>query len=77
MSQFKIEITELKTSDSHWDYARGKAAQLKLAFKNKKAELDRAEQIKKQAKDTEVPLGNDELRRRALALAAQNRMVTV
>lgn len=77
MSQFNIEITELKTSDSHWDYARGKAAQLKLAFKSKKVELDRAEQIKKQAKATQASLGNDELRRRALALAAQNRMVTV
>ena len=77
MSQFNVEITELKTSESHWDYARGKAAQLKLAFKNKKAELDRAEQIKKQAKATQAPLGNDDLRRRALALAAQNRMVTV
>ena len=40
MSHFKVEITELKTDSEHWNYARGKAAQLKLAFKNKMAAIN-------------------------------------
>jgi len=74
MSQYNVEITELKSSESHWDYARGKAAQLKLAFKNKKAELARENQIKEQIK---TPVENDELRRRALVRATQAKMVTL
>ena len=45
MSCYRVEIEELNTSEEHWCYARGKAAQLKLAFKNKKAELEREKQI--------------------------------
>lgn len=74
MSQYKVEITELRCSEGHWDYARGKAAQLKLAFKNKKAELAREKQIKEKIK---TPVENDELRRRALACATQARMVVL
>ena len=74
MSQFKVEITELNNTPEHWTYAQGKIAQLKLMLKNKKAELARQNQIKEQSK---ALVENDELRRRALALAAQNRVVTL
>ena len=75
MSQYKNEINELKTDPAHWDYARGKVAQLKLMLKNKKAELAAQKRIDNQVNSAEPE--NNELRRRALALAAQNRMVTV
>tara|TARA_B100001059_G_scaffold235954_1_gene283901 strand:- start:7623 stop:7862 length:240 start_codon:yes stop_codon:yes gene_type:complete len=48
MSHFNVEITELKTDSEHWNYARGKAAQLKLAFKNKMAAMRREQQIQMQ-----------------------------
>jgi hypothetical protein len=75
MSQYKTEINELKTDPAHWDYARGKIAQLKLMLKNKKAEIAAQQRIEQQASNAQPE--NNELRRRALALAAQNRMVTV
>lgn len=74
MSQYTNEINELKTDSAHWDYARGKVAQLKLMMKNKKAELAAQKRIDNQVNSPEPE--NNELRRRALALAAQNRMVT-
>lgn len=45
MSQFICEIEELKTDVAHWDYARGKAAQLKLTVKNQLAAIRREKQI--------------------------------
>lgn len=59
MSQFTQEITELKTDESHWCYARGKAAQLKLAFKSKKAELEREKQIQIQEERERNYQGDD------------------
>lgn len=76
MSHFKVEITELNDSEAHWNYARGKVAQLKLMLKNKKAELAREKQIN-QNQPQEAIADDSELRRRALALAAQNRAVTL
>lgn len=76
MSHFNVEVTELNDSEAHWNYARGKVAQLKLMLKNKKAELAREKQIN-QNPPSEPVADNDELRRRALALAAQNRAVTL
>lgn len=76
MSHFTVEITELKKSEAHWNYARGKVAQLKLMLKNKKAELAREKQIN-QNQPQETIADDSELRRRALALAAQNRAVTL
>lgn len=76
MSHFNVEVTELNDSEAHWNYARGKVAQLKLMLKNKKAELAREKQIN-QSPPSEPVADNDELRRRALALAAQNRAVTL
>ena len=71
MSQFKQEITELKTDESHWCYARGKAAQLKLAFKNKKAELERDKQIQMQEERERNYQSSDQLvRYEALEAAA-------
>lgn len=49
MSQYHIDIQELHTESDHWDYARGKAAQLKLEFKNKLAAMRREKQIEIQA----------------------------
>lgn len=48
MSCYKVEIKELNASEEHWNYARGKAAQLKIAFKNKMAAMRREQQIKMQ-----------------------------
>ncbi|MDN3486885.1 hypothetical protein QL989_16220 [Pseudoalteromonas sp. APC 3224] len=48
MSHYTVEIKELKKSEEHWNYARGKAAQLKLAFKNKMAAMRREQQIQMQ-----------------------------
>jgi hypothetical protein len=76
MSHYNIEVTELVDSAEHWDYARGKVAQLKLMLKNKKAELAREKQIN-QSQPQETIQDDSELRRRALALAAQNRVVTL
>lgn len=45
MSHFNVEITELNSSEEHWDYARGKAAQLKLTVKNQLAAIRREKQI--------------------------------
>tara|TARA_B100001063_G_C16694070_1_gene518715 strand:+ start:926 stop:1165 length:240 start_codon:yes stop_codon:yes gene_type:complete len=59
MSQFTQEITELKTDESHWCYARGKAAQLKLAFKNKKAELECDKKIQMQEERERNYQGDD------------------
>ena len=74
MSCYNVDINELNDSEEHWSYARGKVAQLKLMLKNKKAELAREKEIQQQ---TENECSNDELRRRALALAARNRGVTL
>jgi len=49
MSQYHKEIHELKTDLDHWDYARGKAAQLKLEFKSKLASMRREKEIQIQA----------------------------
>lgn len=49
MSQYKVAIHELHTDSDHWDYARGKAAQLKLEFKNKLAAIRREKQLEIQA----------------------------
>lgn len=76
MSCYKVEIKELNASEEHWNYARGKVAQLKLAFKNKKAELAAKKRIE-QSQPQESIADDSELRRRALALAAQNRAVTL
>ncbi len=76
MSQFHQDIHELHDDEQHWSYARGKVAQLKLMLKNKKAELARETQIN-QSQPQETIADNGELRRRALALAAQNRAVTL
>lgn len=76
MSCYKVEIKELNASEEHWNYARGKVAQLKLMLKNKKAELAREKQIQ-QSQPSEPAADDSELRRRALALAAQNRAVTL
>ncbi|WP_350634474.1 hypothetical protein [Pseudoalteromonas sp. GW168-MNA-CIBAN-0100] len=71
MSQYTQEITELKTNESHWCYARGKAAQLKLAFKNKKAELEREKQIQIQEERERNYQSSDQLvRYEALEAAA-------
>ncbi|QBJ00814.1 hypothetical protein [Pseudoalteromonas phage GXT1010] len=76
MSCYNVEIEKLDDSEEHWDYARGKVAQLKLAFKNKKAELAAKKRIE-QSQPQESITDDSELRRRALALAAQNRAVTL
>ena len=49
MSQYHTEIHELKTDLDHWDYARGKASQLKLEFKSKLAAIRREKEIQIQA----------------------------
>lgn len=59
MSNLKNTITELKTDEKHWNYARGKAAQLKLAFKNKKAELNRGKIIQAQLEREQHYKGDD------------------
>lgn len=77
MSCYKVEIKELNASEEHWNYARGKVAQLKLAFKNKKAELAAQKRIDNRLEKPHTEYDSPELRRRALALAAQNREVTL
>ena len=63
MSQYTQEINELKTDETHWNYARCKAAQLKLAFKNKKAELEREKQIQIQEERERNYQSSDQLTR--------------
>lgn len=77
MSCYNVEIQNLDDSEEHWNYARGKVAQLKLAFKNKKAELAAQKRIDNTLEKPHTEYDSPELRRRALALAAQNRAVTL
>ena len=72
-----MEIQKLDDSEEHWNYARGKVAQLKLMLKNKKAELAAQKRIDSRLANPHTECDSPELRRRALALAAQNRAVTL
>lgn len=71
MSCYKVEIEKLDDSEEHWNYARGKAAQLKLAFKNKMAAMRREQQIKiKQERERNYQSSDSAPRYEALQAAA-------
>lgn len=59
MSCYNVEIEKLDDSEEHWNYARGKVAQLKLVFKNKRAELEREKQIQLQEERERNYKGDD------------------
>lgn len=72
-----IDATEYRNDDEFTQYAKGKVAQLRLMLNSKKSALQKDKELQQQAKAKESALAGDELRRRALSLATQNRMVTL
>lgn len=87
MNQY-LDATEFKNDDEFLRMARGKVAQLRLILNSQKSALQKDKELQQQAKANqlevvnqprriEIPADNNELRRRALALAAQNRAVTL
>lgn len=72
-----LDATEYRNDDEFTQYAKGKVAQLRLILNSKKSALQKDKEINQQAKAQDSALAGDELRRRALSLAAQNRMVTL
>ncbi|NWL16330.1 hypothetical protein FHG08_11570 [Pseudoalteromonas sp. Scap03] len=71
MSQFHQDIQELHDDEQHWNYARGKAAQLKLAFKNKMAAMRREQQIQiQQERERNYQCSDSAIRYDALHAAA-------
>lgn len=87
MSQY-LDATEFKNDDEFLKMARGKVAQLRLILNSQKSALQKDKELQQQVKAKQletanqprridIPADNNELRRRALALAAQNRAVTL
>ena len=87
MNQY-LDAKELRTDNEFLQYGMGKVAQLSMILNSKESALQKDKEIYQQAKNKEleaakqprrieIPADNDELRRRALALAAQNRAVTL
>lgn len=72
-----LDATEFRNDDEFTQYGKGKVAQLRLILNSKKSALQKDKEINQQAKAQDSALGGEELRRRALSLAAQNRMVTL
>ncbi|KAA1160625.1 hypothetical protein EU508_09215 [Pseudoalteromonas fuliginea] len=72
-----LDATEFRNDDEFTQYAKGKVAQLRLILNSKESALQKDKEINQQAKAQDSALAGDELRRRALSLAAQNRMVTI
>ena len=72
-----LDATEFRNDDEFTQYAKGKVAQLRLILNSKKSALQKDKEINQQAKAQDSALAGEELRRRALLLAAQNRMVTL
>ena len=72
-----LDATEFRNDDEFTQYAKGKVAQLRLILNSKKSALQKDKEINQQAKAQDSALAGEELRRRALSLAAQNRMVTL
>lgn len=71
MSQFHHDIHELHEDESFWDYARGKAAQLKLEYKNKMAAIRREQQIQiQQERERNYQCSDSVIRYDALQAAA-------
>lgn len=87
MNQY-LDAKEFRNDDEFLQYGMGKVAQLRLILNSKKSALQKDKEIQQQVKNNqlaaanqprriEIPADNNELRRRALALAAQNRAVTL
>lgn len=72
-----LDATEYRNDDEFTQYAKGKVAQLRLILNSKESALQKDKEINQQAKAQDAALAGNELRRRALSLAAQNRMVTI
>tara|TARA_Y100000782_G_scaffold49352_1_gene55148 strand:- start:6346 stop:6576 length:231 start_codon:yes stop_codon:yes gene_type:complete len=74
---YLLDAKDMRTDSEFQQMALGKVAQLRLILNNKKSALEEDKETHLKAKAKSTASANDELRRRALKLAAQNRMVTL
>lgn len=74
---YLLDAKDIRDDTEFMQMANGKVAQLRLMLKNTKSAVEKHKELHLRAKANDTALANDDLRRRALALAAQNRMVTV
>ncbi|MGS0496822.1 hypothetical protein ACU8V4_06285 [Pseudoalteromonas mariniglutinosa] len=71
MSQYKVDITELKKDPAHWDYVRGKAAQTFQVVRNQISAIRREQQIQiQQERERNYQCSDSAIRYDALQAAA-------
>jgi hypothetical protein len=72
-----LDATEFKNDSEFKQVVRGRVAQLRMILNSTESALQKDKEINQQAKAQDSALAGEDLRRRALSLAAQNRMVTL